>query len=168
MAEFRGLTIEIADVADPDVAMLIAEVQDEYVRRYGGPDAAPLHPEEFRSPAGLFLLARHDGEPVGMAGWRTRDARSGGGLRDGDAEIKRMYVRPQAQRRGVARALLAELEATARDAGIRRMVLETGTEQPEAIALYTSAGYLPITVFGYYAHTEMSRSFGKALSDCAP
>lgn len=163
MAELRELTIERADVTDRDVVLLIDEVQAEYVRRYGTPDEAPLHPEEFRSPAGVFLLARLDGEPAAMGGWRGRRAGTGEGLADGDAEIKRMFVRPQAQRRGIARAVLAELEATAVAAGRTRMVLETGTEQPEAISLYTGAGYVPITKYGHYAHEEHSRAFGKVL-----
>jgi hypothetical protein len=44
------------------------------------------------------------------------------------------------------------------------MVLETGTEQPEAIALYTSSGYEPCTKFGYYRFHDDSRCFAKRLS----
>ena len=62
-------------------------------------------------------------------------------LRDGDAEIKRMYVIAAHRGRGIARAVLAELERTAAAAGRRPMVLETGDRQPEAVALYTSSGY---------------------------
>ncbi len=55
-----------------------------------------------------------------------------------------MFVPAGHRGRGFARAVLAELERIAAAAGRRRTVLETGTRQPEAIALYTSAGYTPV------------------------
>lgn len=74
-----------------------------------------------------------------------------------------MYVAPTARRRGFARAVLAHLEATARGAGADVMVLETGTAQPEAIALYVEAGYQPIRSFGHYSWSPLQRCFGKPL-----
>jgi ribosomal protein S18 acetylase RimI-like enzyme len=74
-----------------------------------------------------------------------------------------MYVRPQARGRGFARLILAELERTAVECGRRRIVLETATEQPEAIALYTSSGYTPVPNFGRYRCSPDSRYFGKVL-----
>jgi GNAT superfamily N-acetyltransferase len=68
---------------------------------------------------------------------------------------------------GYARAVLAELERTAAAAGRRRAVLETGTRQPEAIALYTSAGYLPIARFGVYRDAPNSRCYAKDLPSTA-
>lgn len=157
------MQIEPRPLDDPDVQVLIDEVQREYVRRYGGPDHTELRPAEFTPPGGVFLLAHTGGRPVGIGGWRARDA-SPHGLRDGDAEIKRMYVRADARRRGIARRLLASLERTAADAGRRRMVLETGTAQPEAVAMYAAAGYAPMTErFGLYADTPESLYFGKDL-----
>src|SRR5690606_31647227 len=64
---------------------------------------------------------------------------------------------------GLARRILAALEADARAAGRVRMVLETGTKQPEAIALYTSSGYEPCEPFGYYRFHEESRCYAKTL-----
>ncbi len=61
-----------------------------------------------------------------------------------------MFVHRSHRGRGYARAVLAQLERTAAAAGRRRAVLETGTRQPEAIALYTSAGYRPAARFGCY------------------
>ena len=60
--------------------------------------------------------------------------------------------------------MLAELERTAAAAGHEVVVLETGTEQPEAMALYVSAGYHPIDGFGHYAGQPLSRAFRKQLS----
>jgi GNAT superfamily N-acetyltransferase len=79
------------------------------------------------------------------------------------AEIKRMYVVPELQRRGLARTMLAHLEATATDAGVRALIASTGAMQPEAIALYEAAGYEPIAGFGHYAGYELNRCFGKRI-----
>jgi GNAT superfamily N-acetyltransferase len=90
-----------------------------------------------------------------------------GGLRrhaDDVAEIKRMYVVEDHRGVGYARRLLAELESRAAAVGYRRIVLETGLRQPEAVALYESSGYQPIPGFGFYAKHRLSRSFAKDLT----
>jgi diacylglycerol O-acyltransferase len=133
---------------------LIDEVQQELVRRYGGPDETPVDPAEFAPPDGTFLVAMLGGEPIGCAGVRRHGTA---------AEVKRMFVRIEHRRRGHARRMLAELEGWARANGHRRVVLETGLAQPEAIALYESAGYLPIEGFGHYRDEPSSRSFAKEL-----
>jgi GNAT superfamily N-acetyltransferase len=152
------MTIEVTPVRpdEPDALTLIELVQGEYVLRYGGRDEAPIDVAEFLPPAGLFLVARLDGAAAGCGGWRN--------LGDGRAEIKRMFTAAEHRNRGVARAVLAELEHTAAAAGIKELVLETGTVQPEAIALYESSGYQPVDGFGYYAGRPLSRSFGKRVA----
>ena len=152
------MTIEVTPVRpdEPDALTLIELVQGEYVLRYGGRDEAPIDVAEFLPPEGLFLVARLDGAAAGCGGWRD--------LGDGRAEIKRMFTAAEHRNRGVARAVLAELEHTAAAAGIKELVLETGTVQPEAIALYESSGYQPIDGFGYYAGRPLSRSFGKRVA----
>jgi len=149
-----------------DAVRLIAEVQLEYARRYGSSDDTPLDPSVFDPPRGSFYVAYLDGldgaEPVATGAWRRRDdVHALGSTRT--AEIKRMYVRPGAQRRGIARRMLAHLEATARDAGAEVMVLETGDQQPEAIALYTSTGYTSIPGFGHYRDAPENRCFAVRL-----
>jgi GNAT superfamily N-acetyltransferase len=74
-----------------------------------------------------------------------------------------MYVSPAARGHGVARAILAELEHTAVEAGYGRMVLETGYRQPEALALYQSAGYVDVPDFGYYADEPGAVHLGKTI-----
>ena len=59
--------------------------------------------------------------------------------------------------------MLAHLEGTARDAGAEVMVLETGTMQPEAMALYEAQGYKLIDGFGHYTWSPLSRCYGKRL-----
>jgi GNAT superfamily N-acetyltransferase len=140
---------------DPDVVRLVAAVQAEYVVRYGGPDAAAVTPDEFAPPNGLFLVGLLEGEPVVTGAWRR--------IGDGLVEIKRMYVLDSARGRGLARLVLAELEASAHAAGAQRAVLNTGTKQPEAIALYESSGYLPTDGYGHYACAPDARFYGKTL-----
>ncbi|CAL9536987.1 GNAT family N-acetyltransferase [Streptomyces sp. Tu 3180] len=148
----------------PDAVKLDAEVQAEYHVRYGdGGDATPMDPADFTPPNGIYLIAYDENDvPVASGGWRAQDA-NGEGNRDGDAELKRMYVIEQMRGRGLARRVLAALEEDARAAGRVRMVLETGTKQPEAIALYVSSGYEPCEKFGYYRFHEESRCYAKAL-----
>ena len=75
-----------------------------------------------------------------------------------------MYVRAGARRTGVARAVLAHLEATAAAAGADVLVLETGLRQPEAIRLYESSGYQRVAPFGYYKGYPSARHYGKRLT----
>ena len=138
---------------------MTAEVQAEYGRLYGGSgDVSPVVDDQFAPPGGLFLVLEVDGEPAAMGGWRR------GGPREGDAELKRMFVRERHRRRGLARVVLAELERTAHEAGLRRLVLETGDKQPEAIALYRSAGYVDEPSFGFYADYDDAVHLAKVLS----
>ena len=148
----------------PDAVKLDAAVQAEYDTRYGdGGDATPMDPADFRPPNGIYLIAYDAlGVPVASGGWRVQDANEEGN-RDGDAELKRMYVVEEMRGRGLARRILAALEEDARAAGRVRMVLETGTKQPEAIALYTSSGYEPCEKFGYYRFHEESLCYAKDL-----
>ncbi|PZT69301.1 GNAT family N-acetyltransferase [Streptomyces sp. SW4] len=148
----------------PDAVKLNDEVQAEYAVRYGdGGDATYLEPSHFTPPRGLYLLGYDDnGVPVASGGWRAQDANEEN-YRDGDAELKRMFVIAQMRGRGLARRMLAALEEDARAAGRRRMVLETGTKQPEAVALYTSSGYEPCEKFGYYRFHEESLCYAKLL-----
>jgi GNAT superfamily N-acetyltransferase len=125
--------------------------------RYGQPDELDgLAAAQLTPPSGTFIVAWMDDAAVGCGGLRRID--------DATGEIKRMFVAADARRRGVARALLAELEATARSLGYTRLVLETGIKQPEAIALYEAHGYKPIEPYGLYKDSPLSRCFAKSLA----
>jgi GNAT superfamily N-acetyltransferase len=156
------LRLDRVDFRDPRVQRLVAEVQAHYVVIYGGPDDSPVDAREFDPPQGCFLLGTLEGEPVAMGGWRMRpelDDVVGGR----SAEVKRMYVADSARRQGHARRVLGALERTAHEAGAELLVLETGTMQPEAIALYEASGYTPTVAFGHYADSELSRYYAKRL-----
>ncbi|WP_328312349.1 GNAT family N-acetyltransferase [Streptomyces sp. NBC_00442] len=158
------MTIRSLSYDHPDAVKLNDQVQLEYVERYGdGGDVTYLEPAMFLPPRGLYLIA-YDAEdrPVATGGWRGQEANEEN-YRDGDAELKRMYVVPEARGQGLARRILAALEADARAAGRTRMVLETGIKQPEAITLYRSTGYEPCEKFGHYRTYDSSRCFAKRL-----
>ena len=141
--------------ADPVAQHLIERVQQEYVVRYGGRDAAVVDAADFSPPLGLFLVAEVDGAAAGCGGWRARG--------HGTAELKRMYVEPAFRRRGIAALVLATLERSARAAGHRRLLLNSGDRQPEALALYDRAGWLPVPGYGVYADAPDAVFLGKDL-----
>jgi GNAT superfamily N-acetyltransferase len=162
MEQRQQVTMTPASLDDPAVQSMVAEVQQVYVERYGGPDDTPMDAADFAPPRGRFVLAHLGEDPVAMGGWRLKDgdARLPGAR---PAEIKRMYVRPDRRGRGLARAVLGHLEATARADGVDWLVLETGHRQPEALGLYRSAGYTEVEPFGLYACEPGSVYLGKRL-----
>ncbi|GGX71976.1 GNAT family N-acetyltransferase [Streptomyces hiroshimensis] len=89
-------------------------------------------------PAGVLLVARRDGDPMGCVGLRWFDRERG------TAELKRMYVRPAARGNGLAPALLGAAEGLAREWGAERIVLDTRKDLVEAIRLYTRHGFTPV------------------------
>lgn len=139
----------------PVATGLIAAVQQEYVSRYGGPDESPVNPTEFVPPDGRFIVGYLDGTPVATGGLRR--------LSTDDIEIKRMYVVPEARGRGLSRIVLARLEELAKEMGAARVILETGSKQPEAISLYETSGYERIEGFGHYKCEPLSSSYAKSL-----
>jgi len=96
--------------------------------------------------SGLFLVARLHGRAVGCGALKPLDAST--------AEIKRMWVAPDARGLGVARRLLEALEDHARQAGMRRIVLDTNRSLAEAQALYRKAGYRDIERYNDNAYAD--------------
>jgi GNAT superfamily N-acetyltransferase len=126
---------------DPVVQELTAAQQAELRARYDGQGEPGVPPSA--ADVAVVLVARDDdGTPIGCGALRP--------LEPGAAELKRMYVVPSARGRGVSRLLLAGLEAEAATRGWTTLRLETGPRQPEAVALYSGAGYAPIGAFGHY------------------
>jgi GNAT superfamily N-acetyltransferase len=164
---FDRVSIARVGYGHPDAMLLIAEVQAEYVIRYGGQDDTPLDPLMFEPPTGSFFVAYLEVEParlpVASGAWRAHEDVQVFGTRR-TAEVKRMYVAPTARGKGLARRMLAHLEASAQAAGFEAMILETGLAQPEAIALYESSGYTAIPSFGYYKDSPTNRCFAKPIA----
>jgi GNAT superfamily N-acetyltransferase len=117
-----------------------------------------------RPPHGGFVVAWLDGDPVGCGAVKPLFDLDTHERIEGVGEIKRMYTAPRARRRGISRMVLARLEDIAGGLGYRRLVLETGTAQPEAVELYASAGWSRVTPYGRYRASPWSVCFAKDLA----
>jgi GNAT superfamily N-acetyltransferase len=166
-----GRELRDGDLVTEPGRTLATEVRADMARRYagdaGGADGEAtegegddLRDDEVLPPDGRFVIVFEGGEPVACGGFRRHDAET--------AEIKRMWVRPHARGRGLARLVLRELESSARARGYRALVLETGLRQPEALALYESHGYTPIPSYGFYKESPLSRCYRKELGGGSP
>jgi putative acetyltransferase len=127
---------------------LIAELDAVLGALYEPEQRHGLSIEQVFHPNVRFFVARLDGEAVGCGAVA---------LFDDYAEVKRMYTRDAARGRGVGKALLAQIEREARDAGKPVLRLETGTYQAAAIGLYEGCGFRPCAAFGHYANLPPHR-----------
>ena len=117
----------------------VTELADRFEAGFDPALSISATDDEMSPPAGLFLLATLHGEPAGCGALKFRP---GAG-----AEIKRMWVAPEARGLGLGRRLLTELEARAAARGVRTLRLETNRALTEAISLYRSAGYREVAAF---------------------
>ena len=140
--EFMTLVIERVTAPTPDASMLITELEAELSATYSAEQRHGLSVERVFQPNVLFFIAHLSGQAVGCGGIA---------LADGFAEVKRMYVRPQARGRGIAQAILGRLEQEARSRGMNLLMLETGDAQQSATRLYEKAGFKRCGAFGEYA-----------------
>lgn len=154
------LRLEEAPATDARSRELIALLDAEVAERYGAPDTFGIDIEGFAAAGGYFVLAlAPEGQAVGCGALRPFPP----GEADGTLEVKRMFVRREWRRRGVARALLRHLADTARARGATALVLETGSLQPEAVALYQSEGYFRIPRYLEFTTSSDSLCFAKDL-----
>ncbi len=154
------LRVRPEDLHAPAAQQLICALNAELTARYPEEGANHFHLEarEVSEGQGAFFIAYLHHEPVGCGAVRR--------IEPDVAEIKRMYVVPRVRGRGVGGRILNALEAEARRLGVRRLVLETGPRQPEAIALYARSGFTEIPLFGDYLnspHPELSVCLAKEL-----
>ncbi len=139
MIEFRTCPVD-----EEPAAALVERMSDEMAALYdglvlSGPDMPTAGPQEMSPPGGIFVVGYEGDEPVCCGGLKR--------LPDGTCEIKRMFVVEQARGRGVARALLEELERRALGLGYEIARLDTGPRQTRAQRMYGRAGYASIENF---------------------
>ena len=132
---------------------LIRELDTEIAALYPGLPINGIDVAEFEEAGGYFVLAQEADKAVGCGAFRPLDERC--------AEIKRMFVRASARRRGIARQILRHLEEEVHRRGFRSIVLETGCDNSEAMALYEAGGYFPIPAFLSYVGSPISRCYAK-------
>jgi GNAT superfamily N-acetyltransferase len=157
------------EVAAALVGALLVEINERYAHEIEGmteeelaaEDAeylAEVTPALVSRPRGTFVVARVGGAPVGCGALKPFPERPA------TAEVKRMYTVPSARRQGISWAVLDRLEEVARELGYQRMQLETGTAQPEAVALYEKHGWHRIEPYGRYRDSPSSVCFAKDLA----
>ena len=154
-----NISLERADLTADTSRQLIAALNAELSGAYSEPGANhfSLDPVEVAPGRGLFVVVRLNGQPVGCGALRLIDPQTG--------ELKRMYVAPSARGLGLGRQLVEALEAEARALGAKKLVLETGTRQTAALALYRATGFVPIPLYGEYCLSpDTSVCLGKDLS----
>jgi GNAT superfamily N-acetyltransferase len=138
-----SVQITSVDPEHPDaqycLAEYVAELNQRSARGFDPSVGATALPNEVRPPAGRFFVAYLHGEPIGCGAVKHHP--------DAPAEIKRMWVAPQARGLGLGRRLLDTLEACARAGGARVAHLETSSDLPEALSLYRSTGWVEVDAF---------------------
>lgn len=158
MRAFAGadsVDIQVENPNQPEVIALL-EASDAYMAQlYPAESNHLLDVRSLSRPEVTFLVARIDGRAMGC-GALVASAH-------GWAELKRMFVSPAARGNHIGRRLLQQLEAAAAQHGVATLRLETGTQQPEALALYRSAGFSEIGPFGDYRPDPLSLFMEKRL-----
>jgi len=149
-------TISIEPPRQDDLLELMRQGDDFTLGLYPPESSHLLGVEELERPEVTVFAARDGGDALGMAALVDRG--------DGSAELKRMFVLPEARGRGIAADLIGALEDFATTNGIRVVQLETGPLQYAAIRLYERGGYRLIPNFGKYVGDSNSVCYEKALA----
>lgn len=147
---------------DPGPQSIVLAARDEFDRLYGkgGRGAHDLAAGDFDPPRGVYLVARLSGHLAGGVGLRPilePERRIG--------EVKRLWIRPDLRRGGLATTLMAHVVAEALGLGYAELYLETGPRQPGARALYDRLGWQRVEAYPEGAHThDTGTRFWRRLS----
>jgi putative acetyltransferase len=151
----RMISIVPESPRQPDVLALMQRADEYALGLYPAESYYALDVAALERPNVTLLVARDGGALAGIVALVDNG--------DGTAEIKRMFVAEQQRGRGVAAALLAGVEAVAAASSVSLIRLETGPQQPDAIALYEKHGYEHIAAFGQYIGDDSSVCMEKRL-----
>lgn len=151
MAHFQLL---LTDWKNENFKKLVRTLDDEYEEQFGE-IALKYRPYHSLEDIQTAVVAFCDRLPVGCGGFR--------GYRQDTVEIKRMFVRKDYRRRGIAEGIIEKLEEEAVKKGYRRAVLETGVEMEPAIRLYQKLHYHVIPNFDQYENDEICLCMEKEL-----
>lgn len=146
---------KVAPLQNQDALNLIQALDAELLQRYPANNVHTLDLQKTNSHNSVFLVGYIEEQAVACGAISQ--------LSDGIAEIKRVYVKPQARGQGLSKLLLKRLEQEALQMGFTTLRLETGTRQPESLGLYRNAGYIDIPKFGEYVNDPFSICMEKKL-----
>lgn len=152
----NDITMTLVRETHKDLQELIAKLDDYLSTLYPAEGIFGLDLADPKVNETLFVVAYHDGQPVGCGAIRPLDAES--------VEIKRFFVDVPYRNRGVASRILLFLEEQAKTRGYRFSRLETGEPQKESVHFYKKLGYTQIEPFGEYIGCEYSLCFEKSLT----
>jgi GNAT superfamily N-acetyltransferase len=150
------LDVRPATIAEALASGIFDELDEDLKTRYPASWIPATDPQQYEGAGGCVVLASAGADVIGCGAFRLFDGET--------VELKRMFVRATHRGRGIARRIVEALEREARHRGYTAAVLETGTRQPEAIALYITCGYEPIERYGDYAQYARSVCFRKSLT----
>jgi GNAT superfamily N-acetyltransferase len=155
----QELTFDVVDAASQPaqwaMKQYFAELEARFPAGFDPGDGLASAGEAFSPPGGAFILARPgdavgpdaaDSAPMGCGALQQLDSET--------AEVKRMWVNPSSRGLGVGKQLLVALEEHARNAGYRRIVLDTNGTLTEAIRMYTGQGYVAIARYNDNPYAE--------------
>jgi len=149
------LTLKRANSTNPDFQNLV-RLLDQDLKIRDGEDHDFYHQFNKTDALKNTIIAYLHDQPVGCGAFKNYDPQT--------VEIKRMFVHPDFRGQGIASGILKELEAWASELNYAACILETGKNQPEAIALYQKVGYTIIPNYGQYAAVENSVCMRKTLT----
>ena len=150
------LKIAIEDPSQPEIVMLLRDGEAHSAKLYPAESNHHVPLDALRASNVRFLVARDaNGRAVGTGALALHGAW---------AELKAMWVIPEARGLGASSSILAALEASARSEGVRILRLETGVESHAALGLYTRAGFTRCDPFGDYRPDPLSVFMEKDLS----
>lgn len=155
----RAATVHLRTVAPDDPAAVeavgryVAELDRRFPTGFDPGDSAASDTVAMSPPAGVFVVATSDGEPVACGGVQQVAPRTG--------EVKRMWVHPDWRGAGLGSRMLRHLEEQARELGHARVLLDTNGTLVEAIAMYERAGYEPVERYNDNPYAQAW--FGKDL-----
>lgn len=155
-------TQQVAEVAERYRVVEPPSTAEPAQQASASSNEVPATPEPLPSQILLSLLAvRGEGETseaVGYIGAVIHELEP-----QPTAELRRLYVRPDHRGQGISRQLMGEAERLLAAQGFTRLVLESGTKQPESLALYESSGYERIANYGFYKDSDTTISYAKNL-----
>jgi len=147
--------LEIVPADHEDLASLIHKLDEDLLERYPPEEIFGLDFNDPKVNEMLFIVAYYADEPAGCGAMRSLDGEM--------AELKRFFVDGAFRQQGIAARILAEIEKNAVQSGFRKMRLEAGEAQPEAVKFYSKHGFYRIEKYGEYLDCPTSVCFEKEL-----
>jgi putative acetyltransferase len=151
------ITVSPEDPRSPEAQELLNAFVEEVRHRYEAPpsDVGDFDPVLVSAPKSAFLVARVEGRAVGCGALVP--------MEDDIVEIKRMFVHPRERGHGIAKKILDRLQSLAQEFDYDRIRLETGTKQPESIALYGKSGFYRVPNFPPFENDHTAICFEKRI-----